>query len=58
MGESKGDGPIIQFSYTNVNGIHVFGRKRIPEDISKEEAEQMVKDQKAVYLEKEEDKFD
>jgi len=58
MGENRSDKSMIQFSYTNVNGIHVFGRKRIPEDISKEEAERMVKDQKAVYLEREEDKID
>ena len=42
---------IIQYSYTNEQGIHVFGRKRIPEDISAEEAERMVQEQKAKYIE-------
>ena len=42
---------MIQFSYTNENGIHIFGRKRIPEDISLEEAEKMVQEQKAKYIE-------
>ncbi len=51
MGKSRGVESMIQFSYTKENGIHVFGRKRIPEDISKEEAEKMVEDQKAKYVE-------
>ena len=42
---------MIQFSYVNERGIHIFGRKRIPEDISKEEAEKMVQEQKAKYIE-------
>lgn len=53
MGKNRGIRNMIQFSYTNERGIHVFGRKKIPEDISKEDAERMVEDQKAKYIERE-----
>jgi len=47
----------IKFSYTDEEGNHIFGIVRIPDDMTREEAELLVSEYKAMYIDNIQDYF-